>query len=629
MYLERIDSPQDLKRLSVPELEKLAEEIREAIIEVVLGKTGGHFAPNLGTVELTLALHYVFDSPRDKIVWDVGHQAYPHKLVTGRRDRFHTIRQEGGLSGFLQREESPHDHFGAGHASTSISAALGMAVAAKLRGERYHTIAVIGDGALTGGMAYEALNHAGALQVPLIVVLNDNEMSIAPNVGALARYLTRVRTDTRYRQAKVEIERLLRRLPQGERLVELSYRFLDGLKEVVYRTMIWEELGFTYIGPIDGHNLRELIETFQLVKTFDSPVFVHVLTVKGKGYQPAEDDPFKHHSAAVKVPGAPPTPPRYQDVFGQTLVELAAQNDRIVAITAAMPDGTGLLPFAAAYPDRFFDVGIAEQHAVTFAAGLATQGLRPVCAIYSTFLQRAYDQVIHDVCIQKLPVVFAMDRAGLVGEDGRTHHGVFDVAYLRCLPNMVLMAPKDEDELRHMLATALAYEEGPIALRYPRGSGVGVPMLGEPRVLPIGRAELLREGSDVAIVALGATVLPAERAADILAERGIRATVINARFVKPLDRSLILDAARECGCLVTVEEAQLAGGFGSAVLETLADAGLQIPVLRLGLADRFFDHASQASLRRQAGIDAESIASRTLAFLATHGRIETGAISDR
>jgi len=629
MYLEQIDSPQDLKRLNVPELEKLAEEIREAIIEVVLGKTGGHFAPNLGTVELTLALHYVFDSPRDKIVWDVGHQAYPHKLVTGRRDRFHTIRQEGGLSGFLQREESLHDHFGAGHASTSISAALGMAVAAKLRGERYHTIAVIGDGALTGGMAYEALNHAGALQVPLIVVLNDNEMSIAPNVGALARYLTRVRTDTRYRQAKVEIERLLRRLPQGERLVELSYRFLDGLKEVVYRTMIWEELGFTYIGPIDGHNLRELIETFQLVKTFDSPVFVHVLTVKGKGYQPAEDDPFKHHSAAVKVPGAPPTPPRYQDVFGQTLVELAAKNDRIVAITAAMPDGTGLLPLAAAYPDRFFDVGIAEQHAVTFAAGLATQGLRPVCAIYSTFLQRAYDQVIHDVCIQKLPVVFAMDRAGLVGEDGRTHHGVFDVAYLRCLPNMVLMAPKDEDELRHMLATALAYEEGPIALRYPRGSGVGVPMLGEPRVLPIGRAELLREGSDVAIVALGATVLPAERAADILAERGIRATVINARFVKPLDRSLILDAARECGCLVTVEEAQLAGGFGSAVLETLADAGLLIPVLRLGLADRFFDHAPQASLRRQAGIDAESIASRTLAFLATHGRIETGAISDR
>lgn len=623
MYLERINSPQDLKQLSIVELEKLAEEIRETIIEVVLGKTGGHFAPNLGTVELTLALHYVFESPRDKIVWDVGHQAYPHKLVTGRRDRFHTIRQEGGLSGFLQREESPHDHFGAGHASTSISAALGMAVASKLRGEHCHTIAVIGDGALTGGMAYEALNNAGTLQIPLIVVLNDNEMSIAPNVGALARYLTRIRTDARYRQAKAEVERILRRLPQGERLVELSHRFLDGLKEIVYRTMIWEELGFTYIGPVDGHNLRELIETFQLVKSLPGPVFVHVLTVKGKGYQPAENDPFKHHSAAVKVAGAPPSPPRYQDVFGETLVQLAARDPRIVAITAAMPDGTGLLPFAAAYPDRFFDVGIAEQHAVTFAAGLATQGFRPVCAIYSTFLQRAYDQVIHDVCIQRLPVVFAMDRAGLVGEDGRTHHGVFDIAYLRCIPQMVLMAPKDEDELRHMLATAVAYEDGPIALRYPRGSGVGVSLLGEPRILPIGRGELLREGTDVAIVALGSTVLPAERAADILAENGIQATVINARFVKPLDRSLILDAARECGVLVTIEEAQLAGGFGSAILEMFNEAELLIPVLRLGLPDRFFDHASQSALRRQAGLDAASIAQRILRFLTVHARQRT------
>lgn len=623
MYLERINSPQDLKQLSIVELEKLAEEIRETIIEVVLGKTGGHFAPNLGTVELTLALHYVFESPRDKIVWDVGHQAYPHKLVTGRRDRFHTIRQEGGLSGFLQREESPHDHFGAGHASTSISAALGMAVASKLRGEHCHTIAVIGDGALTGGMAYEALNNAGTLQIPLIVVLNDNEMSIAPNVGALARYLTRIRTDARYRQAKAEVERILRRLPQGERLVELSHRFLDGLKEIVYRTMIWEELGFTYIGPVDGHNLRELIETFQLVKSLPGPVFVHVLTVKGKGYQPAENDPFKHHSAAVKVAGAPLSPPRYQDVFGETLVRLAARDPRIIAITAAMPDGTGLLPFAAAYPDRFFDVGIAEQHAVTFAAGLATQGFRPVCAIYSTFLQRAYDQVIHDVCIQRLPVVFAMDRAGLVGEDGRTHHGVFDIAYLRCIPQMVLMAPKDEDELRHMLATAVAYEDGPIALRYPRGSGIGVSLLGEPRILPIGRGELLREGTDVAIVALGSTVLPAERAADILAENGIQATVINARFVKPLDRSLILDAARECGVLVTIEEAQLAGGFGSAILEMFNEAELLIPVLRLGLPDRFFDHASQSALRRQAGLDAASIAQRILRFLTVHARQRT------
>ncbi|MBX6754599.1 MAG: 1-deoxy-D-xylulose-5-phosphate synthase [Thermorudis peleae] len=615
MYLEQINSPQDLKRLTIPQLEVLAQEIRQTIIETVIGKTGGHFAPNLGTVELTLALHYVFDSPRDKIVWDVGHQAYPHKLVTGRRDRFHTIRQEGGLSGFLQREESEHDIFGAGHASTSISAALGIAVAGKLKGEHFHTVAVIGDGALTGGMAYEALNNAGSLQVPLIVVLNDNEMSIAPNVGGLAKYLSRIRANTRYRQAKAEIERLLRRLPQGDLLLNLSYRFLDGLKEAVYHTMIWEELGFTYIGPIDGHNLRELIETFQLVKQIDGPVFVHTLTIKGKGYQPAEDDPFKHHSATVKVPGAPPTPPRYQDVFGETLTQLAYHDPRIVAITAAMPDGTGLLPFAKAHPERFFDVGIAEQHAVTFAAGLATQGMRPVAAIYSTFLQRAYDQVIHDVCIQRLPVVFALDRAGLVGEDGRTHHGVFDFAYLRCLPNMVVMAPKDEDELRHMLKTAIDYEAGPIALRYPRGSGVGVPLLGDPHPLPIGRGELLREGRDVTLLAIGSTVLPAERAADILAEEGIEATVINARFVKPLDRTLILDAIRETGLLVTIEEAQAAGGFGSAVLELLANEGTQIPVRVLGLADRFYDHASQSSLRKQAGIDAESIARQARALV--------------
>jgi 1-deoxy-D-xylulose-5-phosphate synthase len=615
MYLEQIKSPQDLKRLTIPQLEVLAQEIRQTIIETVIGKTGGHFAPNLGTVELTLALHYVFDSPRDKIVWDVGHQAYPHKLVTGRRDRFHTIRQEGGLSGFLQREESEHDIFGAGHASTSISAALGIAVAGQLKGERFHTVAVIGDGALTGGMAYEALNNAGSLQVPLIVVLNDNEMSIAPNVGGLAKYLSRIRANTRYRQAKAEVERLLRRLPQGDLLLNLSYRFLDGLKEAVYHTMIWEELGFTYIGPIDGHNLRELIETFQLVKQIDGPVFVHTLTIKGKGYQPAEDDPFKHHSATVKVPGAPPTPPRYQDVFGETLTQLAYHDPRIVAITAAMPDGTGLLPFAKAHPERFFDVGIAEQHAVTFAAGLATQGMRPVAAIYSTFLQRAYDQVIHDVCIQRLPVVFALDRAGLVGEDGRTHHGVFDFAYLRCLPNMVVMAPKDEDELRHMIKTAIDYEAGPIAFRYPRGSGIGVPLLGDPHPLPIGRGELLREGHDITLLAIGSTVLPAERAADILAEEGIEATVINARFVKPLDRTLILDAVRETGLLVTIEEAQAAGGFGSAVLELLANEGIQIPVRVLGLADRFYDHASQSSLRKQAGIDAESIAKQARALI--------------
>ncbi len=625
MLLERISDPRDLKTLTLPEIETVARELREMIFDVVVRQTGGHFASNLGSVELALALHYVFESPKDKIVWDVGHQAYPHKILTGRRDRFSTIRQEGGLSGFLQREESEHDQFGAGHASTSISAALGMAVAGNLRGERFHSVAVIGDGALTGGMAYEALNNAGSLQVPLIVVLNDNEMSIAPNVGALPKYLSRIRTDERYSQAKAEVERLLTRVPQGDLLLELGKRMKDGLKEVVYHTMIWEELGFTYIGPVDGHNVRDLISTFEQAKAIGGPVFVHAVTVKGKGYQPAENDPFKHHSASIKTPGAPPSPPKYQDVFGNTLTELARSNDRIIAITAAMPDGTGLLPFAKEHPARFFDVGIAEQHAVTFAAGLATQGMRPVATIYSTFLQRAYDQVIHDVCIQNLPVVFAMDRAGLVGDDGRTHHGVFDFAYLRCLPNMVVMAPKDEDELRHMIATAIAHESGPIALRYPRGSGVGISMLGEPHTLPIGRGELIKPGTDVSIVAIGSTVLPATRAAELLAEQGINAEVINARFVKPLDEDLILDSVRKTGVLLTVEEAVLAGGFGSAVLELLSREDVEIPTARLGLADRFYDHASQNTLRRQAGIDAESIAERARSLVASPGSVPTVA----
>jgi 1-deoxy-D-xylulose-5-phosphate synthase len=623
MVLERINDPSDLKSLTVPELETVAGELRELIFDVVVRQTGGHFASNLGSVEITLALHYAFNSPTDKIVWDVGHQAYPHKILTGRRERFATIRQEGGLSGFLQREESKHDQFGAGHASTSISAALGMAVAGQLRGEHFHSIAVIGDGALTGGMAYEALNNAGSLQVPLIVVLNDNEMSIAPNVGALPKYLSRIRTDGRYSQAKAEVERILSHMPQGDLLLELGKRMKDGLKEIVYHTMIWEELGFTYIGPVDGHNVRDLIDTFEQAKKIPGPVFIHAVTTKGKGYQPAENDPFKHHSASIKAPGAAPSAPKYQDVFGATLTELARNNPRIVAITAAMPDGTGLLPFAKEHPSRFFDVGIAEQHAVTFAAGLATQGMRPVATIYSTFLQRAYDQVIHDVCIQNLPVTFAMDRAGLVGDDGRTHHGVFDFAYLRCLPNMVVMAPKDEDELRHMLATAIAHESGPIALRYPRGAGVGVSMLGEPHELPIGKGELIREGTDLTIAAIGSTVLPATRAAEILAESGIQAEVINARFVKPLDEALILKSVHKTGMLITVEEAMLAGGFGSALLELLAREQLEIPVDRLGLSDKFYDHADQNVLRRYAGIDAESIATRAAALVGTKATLPT------
>jgi len=607
MHLEQVEGPESLKGLSVAELEALARQIRDEIYEVT-SKNGGHFASNLGATDLILALHYVFDSPTDHIVFDVGHQAYPHKLVTGRYERFPTIRTEGGLSGFLQREESEHDAFGAGHASTSVSAALGMAAAHHLTGQPGRAIAVIGDGALTGGMAYEALNNAGSLGLPVIVVLNDNEMSIAPNVGAIPKYLNRVRTDERYNRAKDEFERLMDRLPRGELFVELGKRMKDSFKEFIYHTMIWEELGFTYIGPVDGHNIGDLIEAFEQARQHDEPVFVHCVTAKGKGFDFAESDPFKHHAAKVATPGnAPPQPPKYQDVFGDTLTHLAEDNERIVAITAAMPDGTGLLPFAAAHAERFFDVGIAEQHAVTFAAGLATHGMRPVVAIYSTFLQRAYDQIVHDVCIQNLPVVFAMDRAGLVGDDGRTHHGIFDIPYLRCLPNMVVMAPKDEAELRHMLRTAVDYEGGPIALRYPRGSGTGVSIANEPHALPIGRGEIIRDGSDVALIAYGTTALTAERAADALAEAGISAAVINARFVKPLDEELILKFARKTGALVTIEEGAAMGGFGSAVLELLSREGFEIPTHVIGIPDQFFDHASQSALRNYAGLALDDV----------------------
>lgn len=617
MHLDDIKQPAQIKQLTHSELEDLAVQIRQRIKDVVAGQTGGHFASNLGSVELTLALHYVFDSPHDKIIWDVGHQAYPHKLLTGRLDRFNTIRQYKGLSGFLQREESEHDHFGAGHASTSVSAALGMAMAGKMSGNDFHSIAVIGDGALTGGMSYEALNNAGDLKVPLLVVLNDNEMSIAPNVGALPTYLSRIRTDGRYTSVKHEIERILHRMPQGDRLLDMGKRMKDGLKEVVYHTMIWEELGFTYIGPVDGHDVHQLIETFQQVKDIEGPVFVHAVTTKGKGYQPAEDDPFKHHAASIKVPGAPPSPPKYMDVFGETLTELANQDDKIVAITAAMPDGTGLLDFEKSHPDRFFDVGIAEQHAVTFAGGLATQGYKPVAAIYSTFLQRAYDQIVHDICIQKLPVAFALDRAGLVGDDGRTHHGLYDFAYLRCLPNMVVMAPKDEDELRHMTKTAVDYQDGPIAFRYPRGSGTGVPMNGPAHTLPIGKGEIIREGTDLTIAAIGSMVITAERAAEVLAEQGISTKVINARFVKPLDEDLILDSVRQTGNLITVEEAMLYGGFGSAVLELLSREHVNVATDCIGIPDRIFDHGPQPQLRQDAGLDIDSLVSRAKSLVKT------------
>lgn len=624
--LAEINSPADLKPLSIANLDTLAAEIRAELIEVVT-RNGGHLGASLGTVELTLALHHVFDSPRDKLVWDVGHQAYVHKLLTGRRDRFATIRQEGGISGFLSRDESLHDAFGAGHASTSISAALGMAIAEAMKPQdepKGRCVAVIGDGALTGGMAYEGLNNAGNLNVPLIVVLNDNEMSISPNVGAISKYLNRVRTDPRYTRARSEWERIASKLPQGEFLIKLGERMRDSVKEFVYHAMIWEELGFTYIGPVDGHDIRATVAALRQARQVQGPVFVHVITRKGKGYDPADADRERSHAVSAPVPPAPalspdvvapPPPPKYQDVFAQTLIELAKSDPRIVGITAAMPTGTSLAKFGAVYPDRFFDVGIAEQHAVTFAAGLATGGIRPVAAIYSTFLQRAYDQIVHDVCIQRLPVIFAMDRAGFAGDDGRTHHGIYDLAYLRCLPNMTIMAPKDENELRHMLATAVAHTSGPIAVRYPRGAGVGVPTSEPLHTLPIGLSETLREGSDVAILAVGAMVLPAERAADRLAAEGIEATVVNARFVKPLDEKLILTLAQRCGVIVTVEENVVLGGFGAGVLELLSAHRFRIPVQVLGVPDRVFEQAPQSRLREKAGLTPDGIAAAARSLL--------------
>jgi 1-deoxy-D-xylulose-5-phosphate synthase len=611
--LESITSPADLKQRSFAELDQLAAEIRAEMIDVV-SINGGHLGANLGTVELTIALHYVFDSPKDMLVWDVGHQAYIHKLLTGRLDRFPTIRQEGGISGFLSRDESEHDAFGAGHASTSISAALGMAVAQqrKPKNERGRAVAIVGDGALTGGMAFEGLNNAGHLDLPFIVVLNDNEMSIAPNVGAMSKYLDKVRTDTRYNRAKDELAANIARLPQGDLLVELGKRMKDSFKEFLYHAMIWEELGFTYIGPVDGHDIRAMADAFKQARQLNTPVFVHVLTQKGKGYALTENDKERGHAVSAKAAplpvGAPPPAPKYQDVFAQALIDLAKEDDRIVGITAAMPTGTSLNKFGAVFPDRCFDVGIAEQHGVTFAAGLATQGLRPVAAIYSTFLQRAYDQIIHDVALQKLPVVFCLDRAGFAGDDGRTHHGIYDLTYLRPVPGMTIMAPKDENELRHMMKTAMGIEGGPVAIRYPRGAGIGVDTSEPMHALPVGRAETLREGDDVAILAAGTMVLPAERAGDLLAAEGVQATVVNARFIKPLDEELILDLARRCGAIVTVEENSERGGFGAAVLELLAKHDLVVPVRVMAIPDRIFEQASQNRLREMAGLTAGNIA---------------------
>ena len=625
--LATIENPTDLKRLTPEELETLAAELRSFLLESI-SKTGGHLASNLGAVELTLALHYCFNSPRDHFVWDVGHQAYTHKILTGRRDRFPTQRQYGGLSGFPKRSESPHDPFGAGHASTSISAGLGMAVASGIKGDANRTIAIIGDGSLTGGMAFEALNQAGHLKQNLIVVLNDNEMSISENVGAFATFISRKMTSSYYRGLRKEMAALLSSIPAfGRNILQFARRAEHSLKGFLTPAALFEALGFEYFGPIPGHDLPKLIDIFANLHNVEGPVLVHVMTKKGCGYPPAEQEPGKFHGVGPfdlktgAVTAGKGGPQSYTAIFGETLVKLAEEDDKIVAITAAMPDGTGLSPFAKRFPERFFDVGIAEQHGFTFAAGLATEGFRPVTAIYSSFTQRAYDQLFHDICLQKLPVTIAMDRAGLVGDDGPTHHGVFDLSFTRHLPGLTVMAPKDENELRHMLKTAI-YLGGPVSLRYPRGAGYGVSLDQELREIPVGRGEELAGGSDVAIIAIGSTVQPALAAALDLEGDGIRATVINARFVKPLDRELILTAARRCGTVVTVEENALQGGFGSAVLELLAEERLTgLRVKRIGIPDRFIEHGSQTQLRKDLGLDAAGIAAAVRMLL---GRGTTG-----
>ena len=611
--LDQIHTSQDVKKLDPEELERLCHEIREEILSTV-SKTGGHLASSLGVVELTTVLHYVFDFPRDKLVWDVGHQSYAHKLLTGRKDRFHTLRQYEGISGFPKRDESPYDAFDSGHSGTSISSALGMAEARRLRGEGGRVIAVIGDGSMTAGLAFEGLNQTGHIDHDLIVILNDNEMSISRNVGALSSYLNRLMTGQFVNRFRDDMKGFLETLPGiGKSVLRFAKQAEESLKGLLMPGLLFEELGLKYIGPIDGHRLDYLIETFQNIKKLRGPILVHVITKKGKGYPPAETNPDRFH-------GVPPfvietgelrndqkNPPTYTEVFGETLCQLARENKRLIAITAAMQNGTGLEEFARRFPDRFYDIGIAEQHAVTFAAGLALEGMKPVVAIYSTFLQRAYDQVLQDVCLQNLPVIFALDRGGIVGEDGPTHHGLFDFSYLRHIPNMIVMVPKDENEFQHMIKTATECPM-PVAFRYPRGKGMGVKREGLLRSIDIGKGEVLREGQDVLIIAIGSTVYPSLRAAEKLADIGIQAVVINSRFLKPLDGNLLCDWAKRTGKVLTVEENVLQGGFGSAVLELFQERGLiSIQVKRLGIPDIFVEHGPQALLREKYGIDENGI----------------------
>jgi len=615
--LERINCPDDVKWLSPAELDVLCDEIRTLLVSTV-GENGGHLASSLGAVELAIALHRVFDSPKDKIVWDVGHQSYVHKLLTGRREQFCTLRQYQGLSGFPDRNESPHDAFTVGHGGTSISAALGMALTRDLSGGDAHVVAVIGDGCLTCGMVYEALNHAGHLNTRLIVVLNDNGMSISPTVGGLARRLNKVRTTSPYLQAKRGTGRLLSVLPGGRRLRWALHHLTEGAKAVVMPTMMWEELGFTYMGPVDGHNIAELEKALTRARNYHKPVIIHALTAKGKGHKPAEDDPVRFHGVSPKN-GSASTAPTYSQVFSETVRRLLMDNDKMVVISAAMIEGNSLSRLAEEFPHRVYDVGISEQHAVTLAAGLATQGYIPVVAIYSTFLQRAFDQVLHDVCLPDLPVIFAMDRAGIVGDDGKTHQGIFDLSYLGLMPNIVICAPKDEHELQNLLYTATKAGH-PVAIRYPRGRATGATPTAELRELPIGKGEIVRRGGDLAIIGIGSTVMPCLEAAERLEGEGIEAMVVNARFAKPLDADLILSAARSTKKMVIVEENVLRGGFGSMVLELLQRAGeTEVRVKRLGIPDEFVTHGTQDILRSLYHLDAPGIAAECMEFLRGSG----------
>lgn len=621
--LSKINDPADIRELPQSKLQPLADEVREYMIEV-LAKIGGHTGASLGPVELLLAIHYAFDTPRDKLVIDIGHQAYSHKIITGRRDQFPTIRQYDGLSGFLRREESVYDVFNAAHAGTSISSALGIAAARDLKGEDFHVIAFIGDAGLTAGMALEAINQAGHLKKRMIILLNDNEMSISPNVGALAGYLNRIRVARPYNEFKHEVEEWLKAIPAvGEMMLSGAKAVKDTLARAFIPGALWEELGLKYMGPINGHDINSILQTLEEAKKEEGPVLIHALTVKGKGYEPAERDKTSWHGTSAfeistgKFIKEPTTAPAYTAVFAQATIDLMKEDERIVAITAAMPDGTGLNKVMQVFPDRTFDVAIAEQHAVTFAAGMATEGLKPIAAIYSTFLQRGFDQIFHDVVLMGLDVTFALDRAGVAGADGPTHHGLMDFAYLRPMPGFVIMAPKDENELRHMLKTAIDYN-GPASVRYPRGSGVGAEMDEEICALEIGKAEILREGSDVAILGIGSEVSYCVKAAEKLALEGLNATVVNARFVKPLDEELILALARSHGSIVTVEDHYLMGGFGSAVMEMLEQNNMHdVRVMRLAFPDKLIEHGSQSLLLAKYGLDADGIYSRVKEFVAS------------